>query len=129
MFGFEFVVGFLVELKEVGVFFGSGTGGFFEAVEDAEAADLVEEVAAVEFDFEHLFIEVLELADGEAFRQELEANGFKMDFATESFDGILEDGLVIESELGHFVNVEPTSLRCVVAAFDFAGFYQSEESD
>lgn len=89
VFGFEFVVGFLVELKEVGVLFGSGTGGFFEAVEDAEAANLVKEVAAVEFHFEHLFVEVLKLANGESLGKEFEANGFEMDFATESFNGIL----------------------------------------
>ena len=129
VFGFEFVVGFLVELKEVGVLFGSGTGGFFEAVEDAEAANLVEEVATVEFNFEHLFVEVLQLADGEALGEEFEANGFEVDLTTESFDGILENSLVIESELGHFVDIEPTSLRSIVAAFHFAGFHQGEESD
>ena len=129
VFGFEFVVGLLVELKEVGVLFGSRTGGFFEAVEDAETANLVEEVAAVEFHFEHLFVEVLKLANGESLGEEFEANGFEMDFATESFNGILEDSLVVESELRHFVDIEPTSLRSVVAAFYFARFHQCEESD
>ena len=76
----------------------------------------------VEFDVKHLFVEVLEFADCELVGEKFEADGFEVDFATKRLESIFEDGLVVESELRHFVNVEPACISGIIAGGNFAVF-------
>ena len=75
---------------------------------------------------ENGFVEHLQLAEREFLGKQFETDGTKMDAFAQSRHRHAENALVVESQLGNFVEGKPLCIGCVVAALHFADFDQSQ---
>ena len=102
-------VGFAVELIESSSSFG---GQFVDAVgllNEGHLADLLAEVAFIDFLAEDGFVEQLQLCEREARRQELEADGEAIDHASQFLERTLDHLLMVEEEWREIVHILPIS--------------------
>ena len=106
----EVVVPDGVEAVELGGAVGSFAVGFVEGKEEIEAEDFFAEVALVQVGTEDGFVEGLELAERELGREELEADGFVAEFATQALEGGMKDLSVIKGEGGYLADGEPLGI-------------------
>src|SRR3954471_15820577 len=82
---------------------------------DLHAEYLFAEVAFVEFAIEDHFVNVLQLAQRELLRQELETDRLILHLGSHALVRCDEDSLVVECEVGQVVNWEPGRIASISA--------------
>lgn len=107
-------------LREPGVFFEveteelSGASGaarrLFERGKQVESEGAFAEVAFVEFDAEHGFVEVLKLRESEFSRQQFKAHRLPAEFAAETRQSGVENCRVVEGEFGRLRDGKPAGV-------------------